>query len=149
MSYAHPEVLVSTDWVQEHLNYPNVRIVEVDYDPTANCQLGHIPGAVLFDWRKDLNHPLQRDILCKEQLEQLFNRSGISNDTKIALYSDFNNWFAAYAYWDLKYYGIKNAALINDRGKKSMHEDKTLTKDIPQYAPTFMRAPNPHCNIRL
>src|SRR5467141_4072020 len=94
MSYAHPEVLVSTEWVQEHLNDPKVRIVEVDYDPTANYQLGHIPGAVLFDWRKDLNHPLQRDILSKEQLEQLFNKSGISNDTKIALYGDFNNWFS-------------------------------------------------------
>ncbi len=81
MSYAHPEVLVSTDWVQEHLNDPKVRIVEVDYDPLANYQLGHIPGAVLFDWRRDLNHPLQRDILSKEQLEQLFSRSGISNDT--------------------------------------------------------------------
>src|SRR5437588_3391768 len=95
MSYTHPEVLVSTDWVQEHLNDPKVRIVEVDYDPIANYQLGHIPGAVLFDWRKDLNHPVQRDILSKEQLEQLFRKSGIGNDTKIALYGDFNNWFAA------------------------------------------------------
>src|SRR5204862_92134 len=89
MSYTHPEVLVSTDWVQEHLNDPKVRIVEVDYDPIANYQLGHIPGAVLFDWRKDLNHPLQRDILSKEQLEQLFRKSGIGNDTKIALYGKF------------------------------------------------------------
>src|SRR6266702_4598292 len=91
MSYKHPEVLVSTEWVQEHLNDPKVRIVEVDYDPTANYQLGHIPGAVLFDWRRDLNHPLQRDIPTKEQIEELFNRHGISNDTKIVLYGDFNN----------------------------------------------------------
>src|SRR5438445_7779912 len=83
MSYAHPEVLVSSDWVQQRLNDPKVRIVEVDYDPVANYQLGHIPGAVLFDWRKDLNHPLERDILSKEQLEELFAKSGIALDTKI------------------------------------------------------------------
>src|SRR5437016_12216912 len=113
MSYAHPEVLVSTEWVQEHLNDPKVRIAEVDYDSIANYQLGHIPGAVLFDWRKDLNHPLQRDILAKEQLEQLFRKSGIGNDTKIALYDDFNNLFEAYPYWDLQHYAGKNAVLIN------------------------------------
>jgi len=149
MSYAHPEVLVSTEWVQEHLNDPKVRIAEVDYDSIANYQLGHIPGAVLFDWRKDLNHPLQRDILSKEQLEQLFSRSGISNDTKIALYGDFNNWFAAYAYWDLQYYGVKNAVLINGGRKKWIDEDKPLTKDIPKHATTNFRASNPDENIRV
>src|SRR6266568_3505013 len=149
MSYAHPEVLVSTEWVQEHLNDPKVRIVEVDYDPLANYQLGHIPGAVLFDWRKDLNHPLQRDILSKEQLEQLFSKSGISNDTKIALYRDFNNWFAAYAYWDLQFYGVKNAVLINGGRKKWIDEDKPLTKDIPKHATTNFRASNPDENIRV
>src|SRR5437016_8474269 len=148
MSYTHPEVLVSTDWVQEHLNDPKVRIVEVDYDPIANYQLGHIPGAVLFDWRKDLNHPVQRDILSKEQLEQLFRKSGIGNDTKIALYGDFNNWFAAYAYWDLQYYGVKNAALINGGRKKWIDEDKPLTKDIHQHAPTKFQAFNPDETIK-
>ena len=124
MSYAHPEVLVSTQWVHEHLNDPKIRIVEVDYDPTANYQLGHIPGAVLFDWRKDLNHSLQRDILTKEQLEELFSRNGIVNDTKIVLYGDFNNWFAAYAFWDLQYYGVKNTVLLNGGRKKWIDEDK-------------------------
>src|SRR5713101_276345 len=98
MSYAHPEAIVTTEWVQEHHNDPKVRVVEVDYDPTINYQLGHVTGAVLFDWRKDLNLPLQRYIPTKEQLESLFNRSGKSSDTKIVLYGDFNNWFAAYAF---------------------------------------------------
>src|SRR6266516_4867372 len=133
MSYAHPEVLVSSDWVQQHLNDPKVRIVEVDYDPVANYQLGHVPGAVLFDWKKDLNHPLERDILSKQQLEQLFARTGIAPDTKIVLYGDFNNWFAAYAFWDLQYYGVKNVVLMNGGRKKWIDEDKPLTKDIPTY----------------
>src|SRR5437899_12456963 len=106
MSYTHPEVLVSTEWVQEHLNDPKVRIGEVDYDPLANYQLGHIPGAVLFDGRKDLNHPLQRDILSKEKLEQLFNESGISKDTKITLYGDFNNCVDDLHYVDRQYQDV-------------------------------------------
>ncbi len=149
MSYTHPEVLVSTEWVHEHLNDPKIRIVEVDYDPTANYQLGHIPGAVLFDWRKDLNHPLQRDIPTKEQIEELFGRNGISNDTKIVLYGDFNNWFAAYAFWDLQYYGVKNTALMNGGRKKWIDEDKPLTKDAPQFAATSFRASNPDESIRV
>ena len=98
MPYAHPEVLVETKWVEEHLNDPKVRLVEVDYDATANYGLGHVPGAVLFDWKKDLNHPVQRDILTREQLEELLGKAGVTPDTKIVLYGDFNNWFAAYAF---------------------------------------------------
>ena len=149
MSYAHPEVIVSTDWVQQHLNDPKVRIAEVDYDPTANYQLGHIPGAVLFDWKKDLNHPLERDILSKEQLEDLFKRSGIAPDTKIALYGDFNNWFAAYAFWDLQYYGVKNVVLINGGRKKWIDEDKPLTKEIPAFPRTDYKSSGPDEGIRV
>jgi thiosulfate/3-mercaptopyruvate sulfurtransferase len=148
MSYAHPETLVSTDWVKEHLNDPKVRIVEVDYDPIANYQLGHIPGAVLFDWRKDLNNPVERDILSKQQLEQLLSNAGITPETKIALYGDFNNWFAAYAFWDLQYYGVKNVVLINGGRKKWIDEDKPLTKDVQHYSPTSFRASNPDENVR-
>jgi thiosulfate/3-mercaptopyruvate sulfurtransferase len=149
MSYKHPEVLVNTQWVHDHLNDPKVRIVEVDYDPTANYQLGHIPGAVLFDWRKDLNHQLQRDIPTKEQIEQLFSRNGISNDTKIALYGDFNNWFAAYAFWDLQYYGIKNVVLINGGRKRWIDEDKPLSKDVAHYNPTNFKASGPDESVRV
>ena len=149
MSYAHPEAIVNTQWVHEHQNDPKVRIVEVDYDPIPNYQLGHIPGAVLFDWRKDLNHPLQRDILSKEQLETLFSRSGITDETKIVLYGDFNNWFAAYAFWDLKYYGVKNVVLMNGGRKKWIDEDRPLSKDIPQYSHTKFYAQAPDDNLRV
>ena len=149
MSYAHPEAIVNTQWVHEHQNDPKVRIVEVDYDPIPNYQLGHIPGAVLFDWRKDLNHPLQRDILSKEQLEILFSRSGITDETKIVLYGDFNNWFAAYAFWDLKYYGVKNVVLMNGGRKKWIDEDRPLSKDIPQYGHTKFYAQAPDDNLRV
>src|SRR5215472_7141009 len=149
MSYAHPEALVSSDWVQEHLNDPKVRIAEVDYDPSANYQLGHIPGAVLFDWKKDLNHPLERDILSKQQLEQLFARTGISQDTKVVLYGDFNNWFAAYAFWDLQYYGVKNVVLMNGGRKKWIDEDRPLTKDAPTFPPTAYKANGPDESVRV
>ena len=149
MSYAHPEVLVSTEWVHEHLNDPKIRIVEVDYDPTANYQLGHIPGAVLFDWRKDLNHPLQRDIPTKNQVEQLFSKNGITNETKLVLYGDFNNWFAAYAFWDLQYYQVKNTVLMNGGRKKWIDEDKPLTRDIPQYPSTRFVAGQPDESVRV
>ncbi len=148
MSYAKPEVLVSTDWVKEHLNDQKVRIAEVDYDPLANYQLGHIPGAVLFDWRKDLNNPVERDILSKEQLEQLLGNAGINPETKIVLYGDFNNWFAAYAFWDLQYYGVKNVVLMNGGRKKWIDEDKPLSKDIPRYSPTKFNGSAPDDNIR-
>lgn len=149
MSYAHPETVVDTNWVQQHLNDPKVRIAEVDYDPTANYQLGHVPGAVLFDWKKDLNNPLERDILSKEQLEQLFSTSGIGPDTKIVLYGDFNNWFAAYAFWDLQYYGVKNVVLMNGGRKKWIDEDKPLTKDIPTFPRTVYKAFGPDDGIRV
>ena len=149
MSYAHPEVLVSSDWVQQHLNDPKVRIAEVDYDPVANYQLGHVPGAVLFDWKKDLNHPLERDILSRQQLEHLLARTGIAPDTKIVLYGDFNNWFAAYAFWDLQYYGVKNVVLMNGGRKKWIDEDKPLTKDVPTYPGTTFKASGPDESVRV
>src|SRR5437879_7485721 len=149
MSYAKPETLVDTTWVEQHLDDPKVRIVEVDYDPTVNYQLGHAPGAVLWDWRKDLNHPVQRDILSREQLGDLLGKSGISTDTKIVLYGDFNNWFAAYAFWDLQYYGVRNVVLMNGGRKKWIDEDKPLTKDVPTYPTTSFKASGPDESVRV
>lgn len=148
MSYANPEVLVDTRWVAEHLNDSKARVVEVDYDPTVNYQLGHIPGAVLWDWRCDLNHPVQRDILSREQLEALLARSGIDRETKIVLYGDFNNWFAAYAFWDLQYYGVHNVVLMNGGRKKWVDEDKPLTREIPVYRETRYSVPQPDEKLR-
>src|SRR5712692_3543349 len=148
MSYKHPQVLVDIQWVQDHLNDPKIRIAEVDYDPTVNYGLGHVPGAVLFDWRKDLNDPVQRDILSKGQLEDILGKAGVASDTKLVLYGDFNNWFAAYAFWDLQYYGVQNVVLMNGGRKKWIDEDRPLTKDVPDYAPTQFRASSPDENIR-
>jgi thiosulfate/3-mercaptopyruvate sulfurtransferase len=130
--YAHPEVLVETNWVSAHLNDPKVRVAEVDYDPTANYETGHIPGAVLFDWRKDINDPVARDILSGDALTALFARAGIDDDTTLVLYGDFNNWFAAFAFWVFTYYGVKNVKLMNGGRKKWIAEDLPVTKDVPK-----------------
>lgn len=147
--YADPSVLVSTEWVLEHLKDPRVRLVEVDYDPTSNYNQGHIPGSVLFDWKKDLNDQVNRDILSKGQLEELFSRNGITNDMWVVLYGDFNNWFAAYAFWDLKYYGVENMKLMNGGRKKWLLEDKPLEKDVPTYAQATFNASGPDDRIRV
>ena len=148
MSYKHPEVIVETSWVAEHLKDGSIRIAEVDYDPATNYNLGHIPGSVLFDWRKDMNDQLRRDIVSKEQLEELLGRAGVSNTTKLVLYGDFNNWFAAFAYWILKYYGVENVVLMNGGRKKWIAEDKAVTKDVPIYSRTTLKVANPNENIR-
>ncbi len=140
LSYKHPEVLVETDWVSQHLNDSGLRIAEVDYDPTANYNLGHIPGAVLFDWKKDMNDPVTRDILSKQQLQELLSRSSVSDDTTLVLYGDFNNWFAAFAFWILKYYRVEKVVLMNGGRKKWLAEDKEVTKDLPTLSRTTFRA---------
>ena len=137
--YKHPEVLVETSWVSERIKDPNVRIAEVDYDPTANYNLGHIPGAALFDWRKDMNDPVARDILNKQQLEELLSRVGLNADSTLVLYGDFNNWFAAFAFWILKYYGIDNVVLMNGGRKKWLTEDREITKEPPNYRRTAFK----------
>jgi thiosulfate/3-mercaptopyruvate sulfurtransferase len=135
-SYSHPEVLVDTEWVSQHLNDPKVRVAEVDYDPAANYEMGHAPGAVLFDWRKDINDPLRRDILSGEALSHLLGRSGVHEETTLVLYGDFNNWFAAFAFWVFKYYGVKDIRLMNGGRKKWIAEDRPLTKDAPKITPS-------------
>ncbi|HXW67844.1 MAG TPA: sulfurtransferase [Thermoplasmata archaeon] len=131
-AYAHPDVLVDTAWLAEHLNDPKVRIAEVDYDPAANYELGHVPGSVLFDWRKDINDPIKRDILSSEALTALFHRAGVDPDTTLVLYGDFNNWFAAFAFWVFTYYGAKHLKILNGGRKKWIAEDRPLSKDVPK-----------------
>jgi len=131
--YAHPEVLVDTSWVENHLKDPNVRIVEVDYDPVPNYELGHIPGSVLVNWKQDINDPLNRNILSKQAYEELLQRIGVNNDTTLILYGDFNNWFAAFAFWVFKYYGYNDVRILNGGRKKWLAEDKPVTKEIPSY----------------
>jgi thiosulfate/3-mercaptopyruvate sulfurtransferase len=142
-TYAHPEVLVDTEWVAAHLNDPNVRIAEVDYDPAANYQLAHVPGSVLIDWRADINDPVARDLLSGEALTLLMRRVGVNPQTTLVLYGDFNNWFAAFAFWVFKYYGFSDLRLMNGGRKKWIAEDRPLTKDVPTLpAGTFVAKPS-------
>src|ERR687885_1315093 len=147
--YAHPEVLVDTQWTEEHLNDSNVRIAEVDYDPKSNYDLGHIPGAVLFDWRKDINDPISRNVLSRGACEKLLQKAGVNNDTVLVLYGDFNNWFAAFAFWVFKYYGYKDVRVMNGGRKKWLLEDRPLTKDVPSYPAGNYTASEPDKNIRV
>src|SRR2546428_11061244 len=138
-NYAHPEVLVDTSWVKSNIGNETVRIIEVDYDPTPNYNLGHIPGAVLIDWKKDINDPVSRDIVSKRGLEALFGRLGISNDQRIVFYGDFNNWFAAFAFWGFKYYGVDNVVLLNGGGEEGGKGDPPAGKGGAAFPP----APRP------
>src|SRR5881409_2269732 len=149
MAYAHPEVLVDTKWVEEHKNDPKVRIAEVDYDPSANYALGHVPGSVLLDWKVDINDPLTRNVLSREAAESLMQRVGVSNDTTLILYGDFNNWFAAFAFWVLKYYGYKDVRLMNGGRKKWLVEDRPVSKEIPQYSRENFKASDADNSIRV
>lgn len=127
--YAHPEVLVDTQWVEDHQKDSNVRIAEVDYDPKANYQLGHVPGSVLFDWKQDINDPISRNVLSKQACEELLQKNGVNNDTTLVLCGDFNNWFAAFAFWVFKYYGFKDVRIMNGGRKKWLEEDRAVSKD--------------------
>jgi thiosulfate/3-mercaptopyruvate sulfurtransferase len=145
--YAHPEVLVSTQWVAEHSNDPKIRLVEVDVDTSAYDQ-GHIAGAVGWNWQTQLQDNIRRDLIDKAALEHLLGQSGISNDTTIVLYGDNNNWFAAYAFWQLKYYGHKNVVLMNGGRKKWLEEKRPLSTDAPKVTPATYRATGPDESVR-
>lgn len=148
-SYAHPEVLVDTQWTEEHVKDSKVRIAEVDYDPKANYQLGHVPGAVLFDWIQDINDPVSRNVISKQACEDLLKRAGVNNDSTLVLYGDFNNWFAAFAFWVFKYYGFKDVRIMNGGRKKWLEEDREVNKDIPSYPKGNFNASDPDKNIRV
>ncbi len=132
MDYAHPEVLVSTDWVLEHHKDDNVRVLEVDEDVLL-YDTGHIPGAQKTDWLMDLWDDTMREFVQPDELAALFERLGISNDTTIVLYGDKNNWWAAYAFWFFKYSGVDNLKLMNGGRVKWTQEDKPLTTEVPSY----------------
>lgn len=129
--YAHPEVLESTAWVEEHLDDPNVRILEVDYDPSSAYELGHIPGAHLVDWKRDINDTVRRDILSKEHFEELMRRVGATPGTTLVLYGDMRNWFAAFAFWTFKIYGHDDVRLMNGGRRKWIDEGRPTTEDVP------------------
>jgi len=140
---------VDTSWVKGNIGNQNVRILEVDYDPTANYNLGHIPTAGLIDWKKDINDPVTRDILTKEGLERLLGRLGVTNEKLLVLYGDFNNWFAAFAFWVFKYHGVEKIVLLNGGRKKWIEEDLPLTKDVPEFESATFKARGPDESLRV
>jgi thiosulfate/3-mercaptopyruvate sulfurtransferase len=145
--YAHPEVLVDTEWVAGHLNDPRVKIVEVDVDTTA-YDTGHVKGALGLDWRKDLQARPHRDLLSKDELEKLLSSRGISADDTVIAYGDNNNWFAAWFVWNLKYYGHKDARLMNGGRKKWQEEGRELSTEAPTIKPATYKAGQPVKSIR-
>jgi thiosulfate/3-mercaptopyruvate sulfurtransferase len=147
-AYANPEVLVETSWVAEHLNDPNVRLIESDEDFLLYEQ-GHIPGAVKVDWFTTLQDPVRRDFISKEEFERLCSSLGISNDTTVVFYGDKNNWFACYSFWLFRYYGHEDLKIMNGGRAKWVQEDRTLTTEVPHTTPTEYRAKDPDMSIRV
>jgi thiosulfate/3-mercaptopyruvate sulfurtransferase len=133
--YARPETLVETDWLEEHLTDPGIRIVEVDEDTTA-YEKGHIAGAVGWNWSTDLHASVGRDFVDQEGLSALLGQAGVGPDTTVILYGGNNNWFAAYAYWLLKYLGFDNVKLLNGGRKKWELESRATTQDAPEIQAT-------------
>ncbi len=146
-NYANPEVLVSTDWVDQHKGDSGLAIVEVDVDTSAYSE-GHIPGALGWNWQTQLCDTLRRDIISQADLEKLLGLSGISNNTTIILYGDNNNWFAAWALWQLKMYGHEDVRLINGGRKKWLAEGRPLTREVPSVKPVSYRASLPNLAYR-
>jgi thiosulfate/3-mercaptopyruvate sulfurtransferase len=146
-AYARPDTIVSTDWVSEHLDDPKIRIVEVDVDTSA-YQQGHICCAIGWNWNTQLCDTEVRDIIPREKLEALLGASGIGNDTTVILYGDNNNWFAAWAFWQLKMYGHDDVRLMNGGRRKWLAESRELSTDTPQVKPRTYTAKDPDLSLR-
>ena len=137
---------MAPDWLERNLD--KVKVIEVDYDPVSAYNIGHIPGALLIDWKKDLNKYPERDIIDKDGFESLMSRLGISNDDLVILYGDYNNWFAAFAYWVFKVYGHDSVKILNGGRKKWIELGKPLTREIPQVRSTQYRVRKVDLSIR-
>jgi thiosulfate/3-mercaptopyruvate sulfurtransferase len=139
--YAHPEMLVSTQWAAEHLDDPNVRIVESDEDVLL-YDIGHVPNAVKIDWVEDLNDPLIRDYLDPEHFARLMSEKGISPDTTVVFYGDKNNWWACYALWVFGLFGHENAKIMDGGRLKWEAEGRPMTQEVPSFPRTDYPVPN-------
>ena len=147
MSYANETALVSPEWAQEHLNDQGVRFVEVDVD-TAAYEQSHLPGAVGWNWTSQLSDGVRRDIATREDLSTLLSNSGIGPDTHVVLYGDNNNWFAAWAYWQLKLHGVKNVSILNGGRRYWLDNGLPVTTDVPAYAPSGIQLSEPDFTLR-
>jgi len=138
--YSHPEVLVETAWVAEHLDDPNVRIVESDEDIVL-YEIGHVPGAVKIDWQTELQDQLMRQYLDAADFSRLMSSKGISRQTTVVFYGDKNNWWACYAFWVFKLYGHPDCRIMNGGRKKWIDEGRAITRDAPTLPAAAYRAP--------
>jgi thiosulfate/3-mercaptopyruvate sulfurtransferase len=141
------DVLVETQWVEDHLGDDTIRVVEVDENPGLYAE-AHIPGAIGFDWKRDLQDQVKRDFLGPREFGELFGSRGISSDHTIVLYGDRNNWFAAYTYWYLRYYGHDNVVLMNGPREKWISEGRPTSADVPSYEPQSFAAKDADDAIR-
>jgi thiosulfate/3-mercaptopyruvate sulfurtransferase len=141
------DVLVETQWVEDHLADDSIRIVEVDENPALYAE-SHIPGAIGFDWKRDLQDPVKRDFLGPDDFGALMGSAGISNDHTVVLYGDRNNWFAAYTYWYFRYYGHDNVRLVNGPREKWLSESRPTTQDVPSYDSVSFKVAAPNEAIR-
>src|SRR5256884_1511820 len=148
MAYTLPNVLVTTEWVAQHATDAGVRVVEVDVDTTAYDQ-GHVPGAAGWNWTTDLCDTVVRDIVPMKKLEELLGRTGIDNKTAFVLYGDNNNWFAAWAFWQLKMYGHADVRIMNGGRKKWLAESRELSTDKPSLSPKAYKASGDRKSTRL
>ena len=138
--YAHPEALVTTEWVAAHLDDPGVRIVESDEDALLYAS-GHVPGAVEVDWTRDLNDPILRDYLDSERFAALMRRLGVTPRTTLVFYGDKNNWWACYAYWVFQLFGHAEARIMDGGRLKWEKEGRPLVRDVPSYPPSEYPTP--------
>ena len=147
-NYAHPEVLVETDWVKANLGKPGIKLVEIDVDTKA-YDAGHIPGAIGFNWQTQLQDQVRRDIISQDAFEKLVGGAGISPSDTVIVYGDNNNWFAAYGFWLFKIYGHQEVRLMNGGRVKWLNEaDKTLTVDVPKTTPVAYNVPSVNLDLR-
>ena len=144
----HPEVLVSTEWLAQHLDDPAIRILEVDWDPKLTYELGHIPGAALVDWKRDINDTVRRDILTRDQFVNLMERLRVTPHTTLVLYGDLRNWFAAFAFWTFKIYGHRDIRLLNGGRLKWFEEERLVTETVPSFSGTTYPTPVPTVGLR-
>lgn len=147
MNYAH-QVLVDTETVANNLNNKSLKVIEVDYDPENAYRQGHLQGASLIWWKRDINDPITRDIISKSQFEDLLSRNGVTAQSEVILYGDFNNWFAAFVFWIFKYYGHEKVQIMNGGRKKWEIENRSYTKDEPQIPRTNYVAQPPNEGLR-
>jgi thiosulfate/3-mercaptopyruvate sulfurtransferase len=147
MSHHNVEPIVSTEWVENHLDDPDVVLLEVDVD-TSSYDESHIPGAVGLSWRSQLQDQVERDLLDQEEFQELAREAGIDNDDHVVLYGDNFNWFAAWALWQFNYYGFENTSLMDGGREKWLNENRPVTTEVPDPAPGNFSAEEPNEELR-